>query len=333
MSKMELHNQTALITGGTSFLGQEFARLILRDYDLKKLIVISSDELEQHRMRQELRGIDTSKVRYFIGNVRDRERLLRAFAGVDSVIHTESQHLPFVSEYNAFEAVKTNILGAMNVIDAAIDQDVEQVIYLSTESSVNPSTLSGLTERTAERVFVAGNNYAGSDGPRFGVARIGSVFGIKTNLVSKFQKMSKRGVISVADPNRSRFWMPYEEIVNFTISCFENMIKGEIFVPKLPSIRDIDLAKTIAPGCELKITGLTPGTEIHEILLSRRDSQFAIEYENYYAVIPFYSEIGRIIYHGPTGGKPCPVDFSYRSDTNSVWVTREEIQQHLGLSQ
>lgn len=255
--------------------------------------------------------------------------MYRAFDGVDIVIHAEVLHFPYVTEYNPFEAIKTNILGAMNVINAAIDQKVKKVIALSTESSVNPVTLSGLTGRTSERIFVVGNNYSGREGTRFSVVRIGSVYGIKTNLVSSFRKMRETGVISISDTRRTRFWMTYEDIVDFTISCLQCMVKGEIFVPKLPSIRDIDLAKAVAPECKNQVVGLTPGDVLHEVLLSEEDSQFALEYDRYYSIAPFYLELGRFIYLGPTRGVPCHVGFKYSSETNSHWLSVEDIQRIL----
>ena len=326
---MVVDDKTILITGGSNALGQKFVQIFLETGNPEKIIIFSRDELEQHRMRQELGEAASAKVRYFIGNVCDRERLYRAFSGVDIIIHAETLHFPFVAEYNPFEAVKINILGAMNVIDAAIDQGVEKVISLSPESSVNPATLSGLTEHTSERIFVAGNSYASSDGPSFSVVRIGSVFGLKNNLVSTFQQMSKSGEITISDPNRSRFWMPYEKVVRFTLSCLEHMIKGEIFIPKLPSVRDVDLAKAVASNCDRKITGLHPGEVLHETLLSQDDSQFALEYDDYYAIIPFFLEMGRIIYYGPTKGRPCHVGFSYRSDTNSEWLSVADVHNFL----
>jgi UDP-N-acetylglucosamine 4,6-dehydratase len=326
-----LSDKTVLITDGSNHLSKKFAKILLDDYRPNKLIIFSRDELEQYKMRQEFGNNQHSAIRYFLGDIRDRERLFRAFAGVDFVIHTETLHFPFVAEYNPFEAVKTNILGAIRIIDAAIDQGVDKVISLSPESSVNPATLSGLTEHTSERIFVAGNSYTGSGGPRFSVVRIGSVFGIKNDLVSRFRQMSRSGLISISDPNRSRFWMPYDHIVRFTLFCLENMIKGEIFVPKLPSVRDVDLARAVAPNCERKITGINLGEVLHETLLSQADSQFALEYDDYYAIIPFFLEMGRILYYGPTQGRPCHVGFSYRSNTNSDWMSVEDVQKYLAI--
>jgi UDP-N-acetylglucosamine 4,6-dehydratase len=280
-------------------------------------------------MRQEFNQY--SNLRYFIGDVHDRKRLYRALEGVDIVFHTATLHLPFAAEYNPFEAVKTNIIGAMNLIDAAIDCKVDKVIAISTVSSINPATLSGLTRRTSERVIVAGNCYSGLDGTRFSVIRIGSVFGIKTNPILNFQRMSTTGTLSVSDTQRTRFWMTYEDIVQFTITCLQDMVKGEIFVPKLPSIRDVDLARAVAPKCKIKVVGLNPGEVLHEVLLSEDDSQFALEYDHYYTIVPFYQELGRIIYFGPTKGIPCHAGFRYSSDTNPEWLSVDKMRKILKL--
>jgi UDP-N-acetylglucosamine 4,6-dehydratase len=324
-----LDNKIVLVTGGTSPLGQRYVEGLLNDAKPKRVFVLSADEDGLLDMKIKLGGDSSVPLKFVVGSVRDKTVLNRSFEGVDVVFHADVLHFPFVAEYNPFEAVKVNILGAMNIINAAIDNQVEKVIALSPQSSVNPATLSGLTERTAERIFVAGNSYSRKGGSRFSVVRIGSVFGIKNNLVSSFLKMRETGEISISDPRRTRFWMSYEDIVSFTLKCLELMVKGEIFIPKLPSIRDIDLAKAIAPNCARKIIGIHPGEVLHENLLSREDSQFALEYDDYYAIIPFYLEMGRILYYGPTQGRPCHVGFSYRSDTNAEWLSAHDVQEYL----
>lgn len=328
-----LNKKAILITGGTNYLGKRFIEFVLENYEPVKLVVLSSDELELQNVQQKYSASDYPCMRYLIGGVRDREVLYRAFKGIDIVIHTEFLHLAYVAEYNPFEAVKTNIVGAINVIDAAIDRKVGKVISISTVSSSNPGMLAGLVERASEKLFVAGNNYSGQDGTCFGVARIGSVFNPKEDLVSRFRSMSETGVLAISDTRRSRFWMTNDDIIEFVLFSLEHMTKGDILIPKLPSIREIDLARAVAPDSEIKITGLNPSENLHEILLSEDDSQFALEYETYYSIVPFYLDIGTLIYLGPTHGVPCYHGFCYRSDTNKQWLSVEEIREKLGLEQ
>ncbi len=326
-----LNNKAILITGGTNLLGEKFVEIILDKYKPSKFVVLSPDELELLNIQKKFGREDHPCLHYLLGSVRNRDVLYRAFQGIDIVIHTEFLHLGYVAEYNPFEAVKTNILGAMNVIDAAIDRKVKKVISISTESSSNPGMLAGLAERTSEKIFVAGNNYSGHGGTCFSVARIGSVFGPKENLVSRYNKMSETGVLSISDTRRSRFWMSYQDIVEFIIFSLEQMTKGEIFVPKLPSIREVDLARAIAPECDIKVIGLNPSENLHEILLSDADSQFALEYGTYYSIIPFYLDIGTLIYLGPTEGVPCYHGFRYSSETNKRWLSVENLREILRL--
>ena len=322
-----LNNKAILITGGTNLLGEKFVEIILDKYKPSKFVVLSPDELELLNIQKKFGREDHPCLHYLLGSVRNRDVLYRAFKGIDIVIHTEFLHLAYVAEYNPFEVVKSNIQGAMNVIDAAIDRKVKKVISISTESSSNPGMLAGLAERTSEKMFVAGNNYSGHDGACFSVVRIGSVFGPKENLVSKFQIMRDKKMVSISDPLRSRFWMTYNDVVDFVLFCLQQMTKGEIFIPKLPSIREIDLARAIAQDGEIKVGGLNPSENLHEILLSADDSQFALEYDTYYSIIPFYLDIGTLVYLGPTEGVPCYHGFSYNSDTNKHWVSVEKLKE------
>ena len=327
-----MNGQTILITEGSSYIGRKFAKNILLRHQPSKLIIFSNDELAQYEMQQEFDSSRYPCLRYFIGDINDRDRLYRAFNGVDLAIHLESLHLPFVAEYNPFEAVKRNIIGAINVIDAAIDRNVKQVVSISTVSSVNSGTLIGLMKSTSEKLFVAGNSYSGENKTRFCVVRISSVLGHDRNIVSEFLRMRESGIISIADAQRTRFWMTPEDAVEFIITCLDRMVKGEIFIPKLPSVRDVDLARAIGPKCEIRIAGNSPGETLHETLLSENDAQFALEYPDYYSIIPFYLEMGRIIYFGPTKGVPCHTGFHYRSDNNLKWLSVSDLQEILKLT-
>ncbi|MBC8505208.1 MAG: polysaccharide biosynthesis protein [Anaerolineales bacterium] len=329
---LKLDEKSILITGGTNLLGEKFVAHILENFEPNQLVVLSTDELELHNLQQKFSTREYPCLQYIIGGVRDRDVLNRAFKGIDIVIHTEFLHLAYVVEYNPFEAVKTNIQGAANIVDMAIDRKVEKVISISTVSASNPGMLAGLAERTSEKLFVAGNNYSGHDGTHFSVVRIGSVFGSKENIVAKFMNMNKAGTLSISDSRRSRFWMTYVDVVNFVIFSIEQMTKGEVFIPKLPSIREVDLARAIAPDREIKVSGLDPSENIHEVLLSEDDSQFALEYESYYSIVPFYLDIGRMIYLGPTHGVPCYDGFRYSSDTNKNWLSVENLKDILGLN-
>lgn len=248
--------ESILVTGGTGAFGKKFVEIMLRDYHPQRLVIFSRDELKQHEMRTS--GFDHPSLRYFIGDVRDVERLKRALAGVTVVVHAAALKQVPACEYNPFEAIQTNIMGGRNVIDAAIDQGVHRILALSTDKAVNPINLYGATKLCAEKMFVQANAYAGANNTHFSCARYGNVVGSRGSVIPVFVEQRRRGRITITDPRMTRFWLTQERGVKFVIRCFELMHGGEIFVPKIPSMRLLDLAETIAPGCQIDTIGIRP---------------------------------------------------------------------------
>src|SRR6266478_1287061 len=253
--------ESILVTGGTGSFGKKFVEIMLREFRPQRLVVFSRDELKQHEMRTS--GFDHPSMRYFIGDVRDVERLKRALAGVTVVVHAAALKQVPACEYNPFEAVQTNILGAKNVIDSAIDRAVKRVIALSTDKAVNPVNLYGATKLVAEKLFIQGNSYSGAQGTAFSCVRYGNVVGSRGSVIPLFLEQRKTNVVTVTDERMTRFWITLEQGVEFVIRCLTLMQGGEIFVPKLPSMRIVDLVHTIAPKCEVRLTGIRPGEKIH----------------------------------------------------------------------
>ena len=275
---MNWEDKIVLVTGGTGSYGRKFVRIMLDEYNPKKIIVFSRDELKQHEMR--MAGFDYESLRYFIGDVRDVRRLRRAFQDVDVVIHAAALKQVPACEYNPNEAIMTNIMGARNVIEAALDMEVDQVMAISTDKAVNPVNLYGATKLAAEKLFVRSNAYAGGKGTRFSCVRYGNVVGSRGSVVPLFFQQRETGTLTITDERMTRFWLSLEQGVRFTINVFEQMKaedtgkdSGEIFVPKIPSMRVADLAKAIAPDCRLEVIGIRPGEKLHEILVSEHDGQ------------------------------------------------------------
>jgi UDP-N-acetylglucosamine 4,6-dehydratase len=319
---MDWQNSTVLITGGTGSFGKKFAELVLHEYHPKKLIIFSRDELKQHEMR--ISVFNHPSLRYFIGNVRDRERLYRALTGVDIVVHAAALKQVPACEYNPFEAVRTNVIGAQNIIDAAIDNGVHKVLALSTDKAVNPINLYGATKLVAEKLFVQGNSYSGAEGTRFSCVRYGNVVGSRGSVIPVFEKQRASGRITVTDERMTRFWITLEQGVRFVIRCIEQMQGGEVFVPKIPSMRIVDLAKAVAPGCEMDFVGIRPGEKLHEVLISRDESRSTLELEDMFVIQPVHP------WWKPANwsqGKPLPDGFKYASDKNEQWLTIEELRQ------
>ncbi len=314
--------ESILVTGGTGSFGKKFVEIMLRDYHPQRLVVFSRDELKQHEMRTS--GFDHPSLRYFIGDVRDVERLKRALSGVTVVVHAAALKQVPACEYNPFEAILTNIMGARNVIDAAIDQGVRRILVLSTDKAVNPINLYGATKLCAEKVFVQANAYAGAKNTRFSCARYGNVVGSRGSVVPIFLEQRRRGKITITDPRMTRFWLTLEQGVKFVIRCIEQMHGGEIFVPKIPSMRLLDLAETIAPGCEVETIGIRPGEKLHEVLVSEDESRQTLETEDMYIIQPSHpwwkSE-------NWVNAKPLAEGFRYSSDTNEQWLTRRELEE------
>jgi UDP-N-acetylglucosamine 4,6-dehydratase len=315
---------TVLITGGTGSFGHKFTEVMVNRYRPKKLIIFSRDELKQHEMRQLFPDTPGSTVRYFIGDVRDKERLYRALKGVDVVVHAAALKQVPACEYNPFEAILTNVLGAKNIIDAAIDEGVSKVMAISTDKAVNPINLYGATKLCAEKLFIHGNSYAGDTGTHFSVTRYGNVVGSRGSVIPVFIEQRKNGQITVTDPRMTRFWITLEQGVNFVIRSIEEMEGGEIFVPKIPSMNIMDLAKAIAPSCSVKEIGIRPGEKIHEVLISPDEAQNAREFESKYVILPGNPWLKVEKWRD---GRSLPDGFSYTSDRNIRWLSLGELEQ------
>lgn len=320
---MDWKNKVILVTGGTGSFGKKFIEIMLKEHTPAKLIVFSRDEQKQHEMRQI--GFSHKNLRYFIGNVRDYERLRRAFDGVDFVIHAAALKQVPACEYNPMEAVKTNILGSSNVIDAALDTKVDRVIALSTDKAVNPINLYGATKLAAEKLFVQSNAYAGGKKTRFSCVRYGNVVGSRGSVVPLFIHQRKKGVITVTDERMTRFWISIEQGVRFVIRCLEEMHGGEVFVPKIPSMTVSDLAKAMAPQAEIKYIGIRPGEKLHEVLISEDEARTVVELDDMYVVQP--AEAFWFGHEWESIGKALPDDFRYVSNKNDEWLTVEQIQE------
>ncbi|ALF08752.1 UDP-N-acetylglucosamine 4,6-dehydratase (inverting) [Parageobacillus thermoglucosidasius] len=315
-----LRNQTILVTGGTGSFGKKFVKKIL-EYDVKKVIVFSRDELKQYEMAQEYTD---PRIRFFIGDVRDKDRLYRAFDGVDYVVHAAAMKQVPACEYNPFEAVKTNIYGAQNVIEAAIDRGVKRVIALSTDKAAAPINLYGATKLASDKLFVAANSYVGGKETRFAVVRYGNVVGSRGSVVPLFKKMAAEGKkLPITDERMTRFWITLDQGVQFVIDSLARMKGGEIFVPKIPSMKVVDLAKAIAPEAEIEIIGIRPGEKLHETMITEDDARHTVEFDNYYVITPEFPWCPQeYVKHG----RSLPEGFKYTSDTNTEWLTVEELR-------
>jgi len=318
---LTVNNKTVLITGGTGSFGQKFVDLVSRNYSPKRLIVFSRDELKQFEMQQKFS--DRSNLRYFLGDVRDKDRLNRAFKGVDIIIHAAALKQIPAAEYNPFEVIKTNVLGAQNVIEAAIDCGVKKIIALSTDKAANPINLYGATKLCSDKLFVAANSYSGFQDTNFSVVRYGNVVGSRGSVIPFFLDQRCNGKLPITDPRMTRFWITLEQGVQFVLQSLEKMSRGEIFVPKLPSTRITDLAAAIAPDCELEIVGIRPGEKLHEVMISAEDARRSLEYDNYYVITPNFTWWKEDYCQG---GKPLPDGFIYSSDLNDWWLNEEEIR-------
>ena len=317
---MDWTQQAVLITGGTGSFGKKFAEIMLREYHPKKLIIFSRDELKQHEMR--MAGFNHPSMRYFIGDVRDAGRLERALAGVDVAIHAAALKQVPACEYNPFEAIQTNITGGQNVINAAIDQKVRRILAISTDKAVNPINLYGATKLCAEKMFVQANAYAGAQDTRFSCARYGNVVGSRGSVVPIFLEQRKGGKITVTDPRMTRFWMTLEQGVRFVIRCLEQMHGGEIFVPKIPSMKLVDLGRTLAPDCEVEYVGIRAGEKLHEVLVSEDEARHTLETDDMFVIQPAHPWWSR---QNWSNARPLPEGFRYASDCNARWLTAEEL--------
>jgi len=317
------NDKSILITGGTGSFGKKFVEIVASEYKPKKIIIYSRDEFKQFEMQEKVSKHE-DVFRFFIGDVRDKERLNRAMQGVDYVVHAAALKQVPAMEYNPAEAVKTNILGAMNIIDAVIENRVKKVVALSTDKACNPVNLYGATKLCSDKLFVAGNHYSGPEKARFSVVRYGNVFGSRGSVIPFFLKKRKTGRLPVTDPRMTRFWITLEQGVRFVIKSLERMHGGEIFVPKIPSMNIVDLAKAVAPECETEIVGIRPGEKLHEVMISEDNSKNTIEMDDCYVIKPAFNWWDS---NHHSDARLVPTDFSYRSDNNDAWLSVEELRK------
>jgi UDP-N-acetylglucosamine 4,6-dehydratase len=317
-------NKTILVTGGTGSFGNTFVPMVLNRYKPRKVIVYSRDEMKQWEMAKKFVGDE--RVRFFIGDVRDRERLYRALDGVDFVVHAAATKIVPTAEYNPFECVKTNIIGAMNLIDACIDRKVKRVVALSTDKASSPANLYGATKLASDKLFVAGNSYAGGHDTRFSVVRYGNVMGSRGSVIPYFQSVASKGRLPVTDARMTRFMISLEQGVELVWHAFEDMIGGEIYVKKIPSMKITDIAEAVAPGAPHDIIGIRPGEKLHEQMIGFEDAPYTYEYPEHFKILPaihnWSNDPKRI-----NGGRKVAEDFIYSSDNNTEWMSVAGLQE------
>ena len=320
------NGKTVLITGGTGSFGKKFTNILLSKHKPKKVIIYSRDELKQYEMQQQFK--DYKNIRFFIGDVRDKDRLVMAFRGVDYILHAAALKQVPAMEYNPAEAIKTNTMGAMNIIDAAIECGIKKVIALSTDKACNPINLYGATKLCADKLFIAGNSYSGKVKTRFSVVRYGNVVGTRGSVVPFFAQRINGGVIPITDKKMTRFLITLDQAVDFVIKCFGLIHGGELFVPKIPSVKIVDLARTMAPRCKMKIIGIRPGEKLHEVMISEDDSRNTLEFKYHYIVKPSFPWWNEKNHYG---GKKMPDGFKYASNTNKDWLEGKRLKKTIGL--
>lgn len=325
--------KSILITGGTGSFGQQLVQSLLARHVPDRLIVFSRDELKQSEMARRFSPGEHRCLRYFIGDVRDRERLYRALDGVDIVVHAAALKQVPSCEYNPLEAIKTNVLGAANLIDAAIDRGVGHVIGLSTDKAANPINLYGATKLCSDKLLCGANHYSGDHATRFAVVRYGNVVGSRGSVVPLFMKMRSRGVLPITDPKMTRFWITLDQGVEFVLDSLRRMRGGEVFVPKIPSMRVVDLARAIAPNCRHEIVGIRPGEKLHETMIPEDDARRAIEHDTFYAIVPDPDVLFFRREPGEDDGRPCRPGFRYSSDRNTWWLSVEELRAMVGFAE
>ena len=324
-----LSESTILITGGTGSFGHTFVPLTLKKYNPRKLIIFSRDEMKQWEMAKLYAGDD--RVRFFIGDVRDKERLHRALHGVDYVVHAAATKIVPTAEYNPFECVKTNVIGAMNLIDASIDAGVKRLVALSTDKASSPANLYGATKLASDKLFIAGNSYGGPQGTVFAVVRYGNVMGSRGSVIPFFLNIAGKGALPITDERMTRFMITLEEGVSLVWRAFEDMVGGEIYVKKIPSMKVTDIALAISPDSKHEIIGIRPGEKLHEQMISCEDAAHTYEYDDYFKILPaihgWSQDPARI-----NGGKLVSADFSYTSDNNKEWMTIDCLREWIGIN-
>ena len=321
-----LNDSTILVTGGTGSFGNKFIKMTLQNYNPKKIIVFSRDEMKQWEMAKLFP--DEDRLRFFIGDVRDRDRLYRALDGVDHVIHAAATKIVPTAEYNPFECVKTNVIGAMNVIDACIDKGIKNVVALSTDKASSPINLYGATKLTSDKLFVAGNAYSGEHPTKFSVVRYGNVMGSRGSVIPFFQSIKHKGVLPITDERMTRFMITLEEGVELVWKALEDMVGGEIYVKKIPSMKVIDLARVVAPNCKYEIVGIRPGEKLHEQMIGIEDSYTTYLYDDYYKILPTINEWG-IDKSRIKDGKKVADNFIYSSELNDEWMSEKDLEDWL----
>lgn len=324
-----LNNSTLLVTGGTGSFGHAFVPMTLAKYRPRKIIIYSRDEMKQWEMAKKFQ--DDTRVRFFIGDVRDRDRLYRALDGVDYVVHAAATKIVPTAEYNPFECVKTNVIGAMNLIDACIDKGVKRVVALSTDKASSPVNLYGATKLASDKLFVAGNSYSGGQDTRFSVVRYGNVMGSRGSVIPFFMSIKEKGVLPITDERMTRFMITLEEGVELVWHAFQDMVGGEVYVKKIPSMKVTDLARVIAPKARQEIVGIRPGEKLHEQMIGVEDAFYTYEYADYYKILPaihsWDQDKNRI-----KVGKKVQEDFVYSSDNNIKWMSDAQLQNWIDAS-
>jgi len=326
---MNLDGKKILVTGGTGSFGRQFVRTVLEKSGPARLVIFSRDELKQHEMQQDIPAHQA--VRYFIGDVRDESRMEMAMRGIEIVVHAAAMKQVPTAEYNPFECVRTNIHGAENVVNAAIKAGVQNVLALSTDKAANPINLYGATKLASDKIFIAANNLSGIEGPSFSVVRYGNVFGSRGSVVPLFRKLIAEGetTLPITDLNMTRFWIVLNQGVEFVLNSLGKMVGGEIFVPKLPSMRINDLARVMLPDCGLREIGIRPGEKLHEVMIPMDDARNTLEFDDHFVIEPALHLWSRQFYTVANGGTPVAPDFEYNSATNTQWLSTAELQEIL----
>lgn len=330
-----LKDKSILITGGTGSFGRAFAKWLIQEGSARRVIIFSRDEWKQWEMKHSSPIFSDSKMRYFLGDVRDKERLYRAFNEVDIVIHAAALKQVPAAEYNPSEFIKTNILGAMNVIDAAIESGVKKVLALSTDKAVNPINLYGATKLCSDKLFIAGNSYVGlKKFPTFSVVRYGNVAGTRGSVIPHWLKLKRENspFLPITDERMTRFWISLQEAVEFVAKCLTNARGGEVFVPKIPSFYVKDLAKILSPDSNLQVIGIREGEKLHELMIGVDDARHTLEFDDHYVIVPeMYSHTKDLLdaFLNGRSGKKLPEGFSFTSDNNQKWISNEELKKRL----
>jgi UDP-N-acetylglucosamine 4,6-dehydratase/5-epimerase len=323
---VNINNGSILITGGTGSFGKKFIEILLKNYKANRVVIYSRDELKQYEMAQ---NINAPNLRYFIGDIRDGDRLRRALNGIDIIVHAAALKQVPSAEYNPIECIKTNVLGAENIINAAIDTGVKKVIALSTDKAVNPINLYGATKLCSDKLFVAANNLSGKTGPIFSVVRYGNVVGSRGSVIPFFQQLKKTGKLPITDARMTRFWLTLEEGVSFVEKCLPLMRGGEVFIPKIPSMKITELASAIGPECEQEIIGIRPGEKLHEIMIPSDEARNTREFSSFFIIKPAHHDWRTELdnqYDGESG-IPVAENFAYTSDNNSEWYNAEQLRE------